>query len=147
MIPRACLSTFAVTAFLLIAFGVCPNCLAQKTLAWKFRKGSITKLLIEQDTNLQLENAGSAKLATNQTQQLQTTNISWIVKDLSPEGLAYIEQTIHRIQLDLKSSVGNFVVDTSNNQPLTGLGEVMANAIRPLAGSRFLVKTRPDGEV
>ena len=148
MIPRACLRlTIALTAFSLIAFGLCPNCLAQKTLAWKFRKGSITNLLIEQDTNLQLENAGSAKLATNQTQQLQTTNISWIVKDISPEGLASIEQTIHRVQLDLKSSVGNFVVDTNNNQPLTGLGEVMAKGIRPLAGSRFMVKTKSDGEV
>jgi len=148
MIPRACLRiTIALTAFSLIALGLCPNCLAQKTLAWKFRKGSVTNLLIEQDTNLQLENAGTAKLATNQTQQLQTTNISWIVKDISPEGLASIEQTIHRVQLDLKSSVGNFLVDTSNNQPLTGLGDVMAKGIRPLAGARFLVKTKSDGEV
>ena len=148
MIHRACLRpTLALVAFSLIAVGLCPNCLAQKTLAWKFRKGSITNLLIEQDTNLQLENAGSAKLATNQTQQLQTTNISWLVKDISPEGLSTIEQTIHRVQLELKSSVGNFVVDTNNNQPLTGLGEVMAKGIRPLAGSRFLVKTKSDGEV
>ena len=148
MIRRACLRpTIALAVFSLIAFGLSPNCLAQKTLTWKFKKGSITNLVIEQDTNLQLENAGSAKLATNQTQQLQTTNISWIVKDVSPQGLASIEQTIHRVQLDLKSSVGDFVVDTNNNQPLTGLGEVMAKGIRPLAGSRFLVKIKSDGEV
>ena len=102
-------------------------------------------LLVEQDTSLQLEMSGSS--ATNQTQSIQVTNITWTVKELSLDGLASIEQMVNRVQLEVKSTTGNFVIDTNNPQPLTGLAESMAKGIRPLAGCRFIVKTKPSGEV
>ena len=148
MIPSVFLRPVVAWAtFLLISIGTIPNCWAQKTLAWKFKKNSVTNVLIEQDTSMKLEVPGAVSAANNQTQTIQTTNISWTVKDIAPDGLASIEQMIQRVQLALKSPSGNFLIDTNNNQPLTGLAESMAKGIRPLANSRFLVKTKPSGEV
>ena len=137
----------ALAAFSLIAFGPGSMCLAQKTLAWKFKKDGVTHVLIEQDTSLQMENTGSATLAANQTQSIQTTNVTWTVREISSDGIASIEQMINRVQLDLKSSAGNFAIDTNDNNSLTGLGESVAKGIRPLAGARFVVKTKTNGEV
>ncbi len=141
---RSCLGMPVV---LLIAVSVSPNCWAQKTLAWKFKKDGQTNVLVEQDTSMQLEMAGGIESTTNQTQTVQATNITWTVKELAPDGLASIEQRINRVQLDVKSSLGNFSIDTNNNQPLNGMAEAMAKGIRPLAGARFVVKTKPSGEV
>lgn len=137
----------ALAAFSQIAFGSGSICWAQKTLAWKFKKDGVTNVLIEQDTSLHMENAGSATLAAHQSQTIQTTNVTWTVTEISPDGLASIEQMINRVRLDLKSTAGNFAIDTNEDQKLTGLGESVARGIRPLAGSRFVVKTRPNGEV
>ena len=137
----------ALAVYSLMAFGSGSICWAQKTIAWKFKKDGVTNVLIEQDTSLQMENAGNATLATNHTQSIQTTNVTWTVREISPDGLASIEQMINRVQLDLKSSAGNFAIDTNDNKTLTGLGESVARGIRPLAGARFVVKTKPNGEV
>lgn len=146
MIPRVCLQPLiAFGGMWLATFVTDSNCWAQKTLAWKFKKDGVTNVVVEQDTSLQLEMP--AATSANQTQTLQTTNITWTVKELAPDGLASIEQTINRVQLQVKSSAGNFLIDTNNSQPLTGLAESMAKGIRPLAGCRFVVRTKPSGEV
>jgi hypothetical protein len=145
MIPKIFLRKLtSIVVFAFFVAGATPSCWAQKTLAWKFKKDSVTNLLIESDTNMQVEIATGANV---QTQHLQTTNITWTVKEIAPDGQASIEQLIKRVQLDLKSSAGNFQVDTNNNQPLTGMGESMAKEIRPLAGARFIVKTKSSGEI
>ena len=136
----------------LIVFGCAfacatPACWAQKTLAWKFKRDSVTNLLIEQDTSIQMETASGGAVSPIQTQQHQISNITWTVKEIAPDGLASIEQLVKRVQLDLKSPAGDFQIDTNNNQPLSGIGELMAKGIRPLAGARFVVKTKPSGEV
>ena len=133
--------------FLVIALLASPSCWAQKTLAWKFKKDGVTNVVVEQDTSMQLEIAGGSVSTPNQTQTTQATNITWTVKEVTQDGLAAIEQKINRVQLDVKSSLGNFTIDTNNNQPLSGMAEAMAKGIRPLAGSRFVVKTKPNGEV
>ena len=137
-------SIVAASLFLVVNFVAMPSCWAQKTLAWKFKKGGVTNVLIDQETSMQLELGAGA---SNQTQTRQTTNITWIVNDVASDGLATIEQKINRVQLDLKSAMGNFIIDTSNTQKLTGLAEDMAKGIRPLAGSSFMVKTKLNGEV
>jgi hypothetical protein len=145
MIPQFVLRAVVATLVFLVAmFGTMPSCWAQKTLAWKFKKGGVTNVLIDQDTNMQLEMGTGT---SNQTQSRQTTNITWTVDDVASDGLATIEQKINRVQFDLKSALGNFTIDTSNTQKLTGLAEDMAKGIRPLAGSSFMVKTKLNGEV
>ena len=141
---RSCLGMAVV---LLMAVLASPSCWAQKTLAWKFKKDGRTNVVVDQDTSMQLEMAGGIESTRNQTQTIQATNITWTVKELTPDGLASIEQKINRVQLDVKSSLGNFSIDTNNNQPLNGLAEGMAKGIRPLGGARFVVKTKPSGEV
>ncbi len=135
----------AFSSLWLVTFVIGSTCWAQKTLAWKFKKDGVTQVLVEQDTSLQLEIPGAT--STNQTQTIQATNITWTVKELAPDGVASIEQMINRVQLEVKSTAGNFVIDTNNSQPLGGLAESMAKGIRPLAGCRFVVKTKPSGEV
>jgi len=137
----------AASGLWLATFGASSSCWAQKTLAWKFKKDGVTNVLVEQDTNMQLELTGGVPSPGIQTQTIQSTNITWTVKELAPDGLAAIEQKVDRIQLEVKSAAGNFVIDTNNNQSLTGLAESMAKGIRPLAGCRFIVKTKPSGEV
>jgi len=145
MIPPFILrSVLAAIVFLAATLGTIPSCWAQKTLAWKFKKGAVTNVVIDQETNMQLELGAGA---SNQTQTRQTTNITWTVDDIASDGLATIEQKINRIQLDLKSALGNFVIDTNNTQKLTGIAEEMAKGIRPLAGTRFMVKTKLNGEI
>ena len=145
MIPQFVLrSVVATLVFLAAMFGTMPSCWAQKTLAWKFKKGGVTNVLIEQDTSMQLEIGAGA---SNQTQTRQTTNITWTVNDVAGDGLATIEQKINRVQLDLKSAMGNFTIDTNSTQKLTGLAEDMAKGIRPLANASFMVKTKLNGEV
>ncbi len=145
MIPLFILRPIAAAVvFWAILFGSISNCWAQKTLAWKFKKGGVTNVVIDQDTSMQLELGPGA---SNQTQTRQSTNITWTVYDVASDGLATIEQKINRVQLDLKSAMGNFVIDTSNDQKLTGIAEEMAKGIRPLANARFMVKTKLNGEV
>ncbi len=140
-------SRLGMAVVFLMANSASPSCWAQKTLAWKFKKDGLTNVVVEQDTSMQLEMPGGIESTTNQTQTIQATNITWTVKELTPDGLASIEQRINRVQLDVKSSLGNFSIDTNNNQPLIGVAEGMAKGIRPLAGARFVVKTKPNGEV
>lgn len=148
MISRFLLRRLLAIVLFASAFAVAtPACWAQKTLAWKFKKDAVTNLLIEQDTSSQLEAANGAAAAPIQTQQLQISNLTWTVKEISPDGQATIEQLIKRVQVDLKSPIGNFQIDTNSNQPLTGIGESMAKGIRPLVGARFLVHTKANGEV
>ncbi len=148
MIPRVLLRRLTALIVIVSAFAcVTPTCWAQKTLAWKFKRDSVTSLLIEQDTSIQMETASGGAVAPIQTQQLQVSNITWTVKEIASDGHASIEQLVKRVQLDMKSPAGNFQIDTNNNQPLTGIGELMAKGIRPLAGARFIVKTKPSGEV
>jgi len=148
MIPRVLLRRLTAIVVFASAISVAaPACWAQKTLAWKFKKDAVTNLLIEQDTSIQLELASGTAATPIQTQQLQISNITWTVKEIAPDGQASIEQLVKRVQLDLKSPAGNFQIDTNSNQPLTGIGELMAKGIRPLAGARFLVKTKASGEV
>ena len=138
---------FAWSGLWLVAFGLSSSCWAQKTLTWKFKKDAVTNLLVEQDTSMQLEISGAPPSPSNQTQTVQSTNITWTVKEVASDGIASIEQLVNRVQLDVKSASGNFVIDTKNNQPLSGMAESMAKGIRPLANCRFIVKTKPSGEV
>ena len=148
MIPRVLLRRLTAFVVCVSAFACAtPACWAQKALAWKFKKDSVTNLLIEQDTNIQMETASGGVVAPVQTQHHQISNITWTVKEIAPDGQASIEQLVKRVQLDLKSPAGDFQIDTNNNQPLSGVGELMAKGIRPLAGARFVVKTKPSGEV
>ena len=65
MIPSVFLRPVVAWAtFLLISIGTIPNCWAQKTLAWKFKKNSVTNVLIEQDTSMKLEVPGAVATAT-----------------------------------------------------------------------------------
>lgn len=148
MIPRVLLRRLTALIVIVSAFSCAtPACWAQKTLAWKFKRDSVTNLLIEQDTSIQMETASGGAVAPLKTQQLQISDITWTVKEIAPDGQASIEQLVKRVQLDLKSPAGNFQIDTNNNQPLSGIGETIAKGIRPLAGTRFVVKTKPNGEV
>lgn len=148
MIPRAHVRpVLAIVLFVLSSLSFQSECSAQKNLAWKFSRNRVIDVLIEQDTSMQLEVGGVAKQPANPTLTNQITSITWTVKELDADGVATVEQMINRVQLDVKSTVGNFLIDTANNQPLQGLGETMAKGIRPLAGARFLVATKPTGEI
>lgn len=135
----------AIIVFGLVAFGMDSVCLAQKTLAWKFPKGRVIKVVLEQETDMKLESG--AALTLNETHATQTTDMVWTVQEVTLDGVASVEQTISRIVLAMKSRVGEFVIDTNNDKPLQGIAETIANGIRPMAGARFVAKTKANGEV
>jgi hypothetical protein len=120
---------------------------AQKTLAWKFSKGMVLDVAIDQDTNMKLSGQGAGKLPLTETNTMQKTNLAWAVLDVQPDGLASIEQSIGRVVLEMKSPKENFIIDTQDNRPLSGMAETMAREIRPLAGARFIAKTKATGEI
>ena len=64
MIPHDLLRKLtAIVVFMSIITNATSSCLAQKTLTWKFKKGGVTNVLIEQDTGIQLEMASGAAAA------------------------------------------------------------------------------------
>jgi len=139
--------TLAFSAFLLSLVGPDTACFAQKTLVWKFPKSRVFDVVVEQDTVMKLDSTGNANLQIKETNTLQKTNLRWTVLDVNSEGLASVEQAIDRIVLELRSPAANFIIDTNDNTPLTGIGESIAKGIRPLAGARYIAKTRANGQV
>jgi len=119
--------------------------LAQKPLAWKFPKDRVIDVVMEQDTKMKLTGLASTPIRDINT--LQKTDLIWTVLEVRSEGTVTLQQAIRRIVLEMKSQNANFVVDTDNDKPLAGVGEIMAKEIRSLAGSRFLVATNKNGEV
>jgi hypothetical protein len=132
-------------SFAALLVGSSSECWAQKTLVWKLPKGRQIEVMVEQDTDMKLE--GSPTLAVKETHASQLTTVTWKVLDVSADGIASVEQAIARIVLDMQSQAGNFVIDTADTKPLQGLAETIARGIRPLAGARYVVKTKPNGEV
>ena len=120
-------------------------CFAQKPLAWKFPKDRVIDVVMEQDTKMKLTGLASTPIRDINT--LQKTDLIWTVLEVRPEGVVTLQQAIRRIVLEMKSQNANFVVDTDNDKPQAGVGEIMAKEIRSLAGSRFLVTTNKNGEV
>ena len=134
-------------AFAILLFGIESACLAQKSLAWKFTKNRIVDVLVEQDTKMKLDGLTPSKPTVNDINTIQKTNLTWTIQDIRKDGSVAVEQAISRIVLEMKSPAANFVLDTNDNKPLTGIGESIAKEIRPMAGARFVVNMRPTGEV
>ena len=143
-----CVRYQSLSASVLIAIffvGFPAICFAQKPLAWKFPKDRVIDVVMEQDTKMKLTGLASTPIRDINT--LQKTDLIWTVLEVRPEGVVTLQQAIRRIVLEMKSQNANFVVDTDNDKPLAGVGEIMAKEIRSLAGSRFLVTTNKNGEV
>lgn len=143
---RVRFQSLSVSVLIAIVFVGFPSiCFAQKPLAWKFPKDRVIDVVMEQDTKMKL--TGLASTPIKEINTIQRTDLIWTVLEVRSDGVVTLQQAIRRIVLEMKSQNANFVVDTDNDKPLAGVGEIMAKEIRSLAGSRFLVTTNKNGEV
>jgi hypothetical protein len=119
---------------------------AQKPMAWKLTKNRVLDVVLDQDTQMKLNGLpGTTQPSENRT--IQRTEMAWKVIDQTTEGVSTVEQSISRVVFEMKSANDNFVIDTNDNKPLTGRAEFMAKELRPLAGAKFLVKSKSTGDV
>jgi len=140
------LSTLS-SCFLLVLFGMDATCLAQKTLAWKLPKGRILRVQIDQTTKMKLDGLPPSKAAMSSNTTQQKTEMTWTVLDVLEDKSARIEQAVTRIVFEMQSPGLTFVIDTNDKKPLTGVAATMASSFNSIAGTRFVVSTKPSGEI
>ena len=140
------LSTLS-SCVLLVLFGIDATCLAQKTLAWKLPKGRILRVQIDQTTKMKLDGLPPSKAAMSSNTTQQKTEMSWTVLDVLEDKSARIEQAVTRIVFEMQSPGLTFVIDTNDKKPLTGVAATMASSFNSIAGTRFVVSTKPSGEI
>jgi len=140
------LSTLS-SCFLLVLFGMDATCLAQKTLAWKLPKGRILRVQIDQTTKMKLDGLPPSKAAMSSNTTQQKTEMTWAVLDVLEDKSARIEQAVTRIVFEMQSPGLTFVIDTNDKKPLTGVAATMASSFNSIAGTRFVVSTKPSGEI
>jgi hypothetical protein len=135
------------SAFLFLVSGLPTVCFAQKTLAWKLPKGRIVRVQIDQVTKMKLLGLPESKasLASNTTHQ--KTDLTWAVLDVGPDKISRVEQAVTRIVFEMQSAGLNFVIDTNEPKPQTGLAETMSKSFLTMAGANFIVSTKSDGEI
>ena len=140
------LSTLS-SCVLLVLFGIDATCLAQKTLAWKLPKGRILRVQIDQTTKMKLDGLPPSKAAMSSNTTQQKTEMTWTVLDVLEDKSARIEQAVTRIVFEMQSPGLTFVIDTNDKKPLTGVAATMASSFNSIAGTRFVVSTKPSGEI
>jgi hypothetical protein len=122
------------------------ECHAQKQLAWKLPQGRTIKVVMVEESKMQLDGAVVANSAIRENTTKQTTEMTWGVAE-SNGTVNKVEQAVDRVVFEMKTPTMAFVVDTNDPKPMTGIAETMAANFRSMAGSSFLVTMKPSGEV
>jgi hypothetical protein len=116
-----------------------------ETLRWKLGPGEVLRYTMEQK---QLENfqvMGKSKKST----RLTTTNLSWTVKSLSPNGEAEITLRFDRVRMRIEQPpLVPLEFDSSPNKlEIPDEFEPIERQLKATAGAELTFKLRPTGEV
>lgn len=117
---------------------------AQTTLRWKFQEGQKFKQVVQQDMKMAMK-VGERDITT---QMKQTMDVIWTVGQVDADGVSTVEQqfTHMRMKMDAPGGIG-FEFDSDKEQELTGVGAMIAPALKALAQSKFTMKMTNRGEV
>lgn len=117
---------------------------AELALRWRFEPGQSFKQVLTQDMNT------SAMLGAQvvETKIVQTVDIRWNVRAVDDQGVAELDQNFERVRLKMNAIGGlGFEFDSQSEEPATGIGKLLAPALKSLAQSKYRVKINPRGEI
>ncbi|MDG3007132.1 DUF6263 family protein [Paludisphaera mucosa] len=90
----------AVGLALVLAIGLAPAARAAAPLRWKFQKGETIRYALVQKTETKMK---SAQIQGGSVVN-QTSDIRWIVEEVSPEGAATMTQIIDRVRVKMEAN-------------------------------------------
>lgn len=110
----------------------------QVTLRWKFEPGQtlVYRLRTGNETEMP-NNMGVAVVEQIMTQR-------WEVVDMSADGAATVQQTVDRVQMSMKSPMGNVQADSASDTTAT---DPMARMVTAMAGSGYTIVFDAAGRV
>ncbi|MEM8679276.1 MAG: DUF6263 family protein [Planctomycetota bacterium] len=115
---------------------------AGKPLKWKLQKGQKFDVVVETSMQQQQNISGQQVDTDNQMKMVMT----WDVLDVDSAGVATIEQEMGRITMDMKSPMGEIKFDSEDEEEPSGMAAMLASAIKPMVGIKFVQKLSPYGE-
>ena len=117
---------------------------AELALRWRFEPGQSFKQVLTQDMNT------SAMLGAQvvETKIVQTVDIRWNVRAVDDQGVAELDKNFERVRLKMNAIGGlGFEFESQSEEPATGIGKLLAPALKSLAQSKYRVKISPRGEI
>lgn len=106
---------------------------AERTLRWKVKPGDELALVMTQEMTQVLKMGTQPEPVTIKNDM--TTDMTWSVKSVDPQGQITITQTIRRIRMktDLPE-LGLTNIDTQGDEAPNEIGEQMLKSLKPLIG-------------
>lgn len=138
---RATTIRLACLGLVLGLLGAAPAGAAGTTLRWRFKPGEVLRYESAQVTETKVKDPGGAEVGTTLT---LTMDLTWTVKEVDPQGVAAITQTIDRIRTSAKFPNGQFAFDSRNGGDAAGPAGPL---FRMLVGAEFSFKMNPQGEL
>ena len=133
--------TIAWLAALLIASAAT----AAEPLRWKLTAGERLNYNVTQDMTMNM-NAGPAGQMVTTMQQ--TFEMTWNVQQVGDDGAAVIEQSVDRVQMSMKSPMGqSFDYDSTAEGPAEGMAAMVAPMYDAMTNGTFQFKMTPRGEI
>ena len=114
---------------------------APTTLRWKFKAGEVLRYESAQTTVSRFKQPDGPEVTQTLT---LTLDLTWKVKEVDPQGVASLTQTIDRIRTTATMPFGKFSFDSKEN------GDASSPAgpiFKMLTGAEFLFKMNPKGEL
>jgi len=137
-------SHFSVLLAACLVFLIAPPSSAQTTLRWKFQAGQVLNQKFEQDMKIAMT-IGTQNVDTHMK---QTFDGVWRIGAVDNQGVAEVVQEFTRVRMDMKAPGGvGFVFDSDKDEPPTGIGTMLAPALKAMAKAKFTMKMTPQGEV
>lgn len=115
-----------------------------ETLRWKFTKGEKLTYRMVIKTASRPEPAGAIPAMS----MTQTMEMTWLVKDVSPDGDAAMDQTVDRLVFEMTGAPGGDLrFDSDRAEKLEGAGAAVEPLFRGLVGSPVALAMTARGEV
>gem|GEM_PF-502795 len=133
----------AVAAVVLLSARVEPTS-AQKVLRWKFEEGQTLEWKTAQNADITMT-INDMEQATNTS---FTMTMGMFVKQVDEEGVASLEITMDRLQMEMQMAGQKMEFDTDSDEvPAAGIGEMLKKAFDPLMSMTYTIKMDPRGEI
>lgn len=116
---------------------------AQKVLRWNFEPGQTFEWKTAQNAD--------ATVTFNDMEQATNTSFTMtmgmFVKDLDDEGIASLEVSMNRFQMEMQVAGQKMSYDTDSDEAPEGIGEAFQQAFEPVMAMKYTIKMDTRGEV
>jgi len=117
-----------------------------KTLAWKFKVGDVHPYRFMQDMDMTMAMPGAPQEIKTGVKQVM--DMSWKVTEVGDDGIATVEQSIDRVQMEMQApGQPEMKYDTSSKDAPTGYAAMVAPLFKAMTAEPFVVKMSPRGEI